>query len=138
SRRVWKGLAVVGLAGVAALALSLPQLLPFLTLLHESRIFQTRTSGFERLGVGIFIRGSFGNLKNLLLSINPYLYGTPLGDRSWLPRYDTYSNITSYMGVLALPWIIVGISAVRRQRMAYFWIVVGLVSVVLTDHLPGL
>lgn len=136
----WRGpalrsLGLIGLACFAAVGLVLPQLWPTINLIPASGSFARRTSEqyLSLINGGL---GTWRNLRHWLFIINPYMYGTPLGNR-YLDSRTIYHGMVAYLGVLSVPWIVAGIVGARSRRMGVYWTLVALISLTLTFPLPG-
>ncbi len=129
-----RSVAWLGAAVVAAIGVTLPQLLPTLDLIPESGTFFKRMSqGAEEVPGR---EGLWSNLRHWLLIANPYTYGTPLGNR-YLTRFSNYNEMITYMGVLTVPLMAAGIAAGRPRRIVAYWSAVALLSLALIYPLPG-
>ncbi len=129
-RRPVERLALLVLAGVAAIGLTLPQLLPAMALIRDSGTLVHRLQSASYLG-------AWSNLKHFLLVLNPYLYGTPLNNRYWGPA-NSYLESAVYMGTLTVPFAVVGVIAARPRRTVMYWATVAFLSLGWCFPLPGL
>ncbi len=129
-RRPVERLVLLSLAGGAAVGLTLPQLLPAITLIRASDTLLHRPQSAPYLG-------AWSNLKHCLLVLNPYLYGTPLNNRYWGPG-NLYLEWVVYMGALTVPFALVGVVAGRARRNVAYWATVAILSLGWRFPLPGL
>lgn len=123
-------------AAIAAVGLTLMQLLPAFELIPESITYHKRhTPEFlAALRHGV---GDWAQLRHLFLIINPYIYGTPVGNRA-IPPHLNYHVLVTYVGVLTVPWLIAGMIGARPLKWRWYWTIVALGSLGLTYVLPGL
>ncbi len=128
-RKPGRALLLVGLAVLAAVGLSLPQLIPTVDLVLASGTLARRPA--------IGAVGAWSNLRYWLLLINPYLSGTPVGNRYWSSK-GNYNEYAVYMGFLTMPWAIAGAVRGRPRHLVAFWMVLAVVSLGLRFPLPGL
>ncbi len=122
-------LVLLGLAVLAAIGLTLPQLLPTVALIRASGTLANRSH--------IAAVGSWSNMKYWLLLVNPYLFGTPLGGHYWSST-GNYNEYAVYMGFLTIPFVLVGILRGCPRSVVVFWTIVAFVSLSWRFPLPGL
>ncbi|GAC1641764.1 MAG: hypothetical protein NVS4B8_10350 [Herpetosiphon sp.] len=130
-RRAWPSVGLFGASAVAAIGLTLPQSLPTVGLLQASGTLIRRSHGGGTVG-------SWSSLKAWLLVINPYLFGTPLGNRYWGNASTNYNEWAIYVGFLTMPWVITAVVVARQRRLVAFWGGIGLLSLILRFPLPVL
>ena len=126
---------LAGGAALAAAGLTLMQLLPAVELIPESVTYVRRQmpAFLASLQQGV---GDWAQLRHWFLIVNPYIYGTPVGNRA-IPPHLNYHILVTYMGVLTIPWLIAGMVGAQPPRWRWYWTAVALGSLSLTYVLPG-
>ncbi|MEO7665693.1 MAG: hypothetical protein ABIU97_01495, partial [Dehalococcoidia bacterium] len=135
--RDWRALlrdvgSYAGAAGIGAL-LGAHALLPIIDITAESTYQQNRAAGLIHIPI-----------ENAWVFLFPDFFGSP---RSWIGAQGNYPEWVAYIGITAVPLVVVGFWSLRRSWIAWFAIAVlvfcaaqiyGIPPLKELAHLPGL
>ncbi len=135
SPRRLRSLLLLAGAVLAAIGLTLPELLAAVDLIPRSVTYVLRSHAAALATLGQST-GTWANLRSWLLLVNPYLFGSPVGNRLFVPGMN-YHLLVSYMGIGTLPFVVAGAIGARWRAMTGYWVGVAALSLALIYPLPG-